>query len=231
MIDSLFIVTGSPRSGVAFAVDILRACGTWTEETLDGKNSRRLLGGSPVFRGLVKPFMIGLGADLTCQKPFANIDTVRMLAETVGDNWRGFVERAARRRGYVGGPWMYVGEEAATIWPVWRAAFPDAKWVVVRRHDADIVNACMRTTTMRKYSERGDWMNWLTTYKSRFSEIIDSGADVFQFWPQYAVDGNFGPVSRLMTELGLEWSRDNVFDSLVPALFKNNVYKITEPED
>jgi hypothetical protein len=64
-----------------------------------------------------------------------------------------------RFSGYKQGiPWMYKDTKMCQMWPVWNFAFPNARWIIVRRRTGDITQSCVKTafmqhSRMRKYGQ------------------------------------------------------------------------------
>src|SRR5690606_36215574 len=117
----MIIVTGAARSGTSLTTRILQAHGCHLGSTVNG-----LYENTDVRDGVVKRYLRSIGADPLGQSILADTDN---LAYVPG--WRKTVERHFRA---FPKPWAYKCAKATLIWPVWHEAFPDAKWIIVRRN-------------------------------------------------------------------------------------------------
>jgi hypothetical protein len=116
-------------------------------------------------------------------------------------------------------PWYYKGAKMCLIWPLWHKAFPDAKWVIVRRDDEDIINSCLRTGFMKKHATREGWQGWVDHHKARFVEMKEAGLDVVEVWPTAFINGNYSLIRETIIGLGLSWNRDAVRGFVDPDLY------------
>ena len=133
---------------------------------------------------------------------------------------------------------MYKCAKMCQHWPVWNFAFPDAKYVIVRRKTPDIINSCMRTGFMRAFSrtefqksvkvmsEYDGWLWWVHYHEDRFREMIEEGLQTQQVWPERMVDGDYSKVQEMIEWLGLEWREDEVRAFIEPKLWKAKKRKI-----
>jgi len=139
-------------------------------------------------------------------------------------------------QGYKDGPWMYKGAKMCQHWPVWNYAFPDAKWIIVRRKTPDIINSCMRTGFMRAFvnqsnqryvgakNEQEGWLWWVHQHEERFVEMVKTGLNVKWIWPERMIDGDYSQIKEMLEWLGLEWDQD-VVDFIEPKLWKSRQKK------
>jgi hypothetical protein len=116
--------------------------------------------------------------------------------------------------------WFVKSSEAALMWPVWATAYPNAKWVVVRRKTGDVVQSCIKTahmTLMKNAKVREElgvkdeaegWLWLIHQYEQRFVEMIQAGLDVKVMWPQRMVWGDFQQVHQLLGWTGLRWQSE-----------------------
>jgi len=166
------------------------------------------------------------GYDKLGQYPLPNTHTL-----PIPNQWADKVKNVLKYEGYVDGQWMYKGAKSCLIWPVWNHAFPDAKWIIVRRKTNDIVNSCMRTGFMQAYSrdyvrrkinvstEQEGWNWWVAQHKQRFVEMIEAGMNVKQVWPERMINGDYSQIQEMIEWLGLEWN-SQIYDFIEPKLWK-----------
>jgi hypothetical protein len=129
-------------------------------------------------------------------------------------------------------PWMYKCAKMSLIWPVWQYAFPNSKWVIVRRKTADIVRSCMRTGFMTAFAnekvqkavgvdnERDGWLWWVHQHEEKFIEIIKAGLNVQMVWPERMVNADYTQMMHTIEWLGLTWNGSAVMDFIEPKLWK-----------
>lgn len=144
--DKLILVTGTARSGISVMGGILHLCGAWGGEFI-AKNkydNRGIFENAEIRESIVRPFFRGVKADPLGQSPLPNIVVCRELANKIYNSWHRRVERVLREQGYVKGLWFFASPSSCLIWPLWAKAFPGAQWIIVRRKDEDIIQACMK---------------------------------------------------------------------------------------
>lgn len=114
---------------------------------------------------------------------------------------------------------FYLETSLCLVWQMWRRAFPDAKWIVVRRADEDIIYSCQHTGFMKARKTKKGWQELIYVYKRRFQEMHDAGLCVKEVWPTKFVEGNFSEMRTIIEWLGLRWDDQAVQDFICPELF------------
>ncbi len=217
----LILVTGAPRSGVQIVAGALAACGVWSGETFDRRErDGDVMENGEVARTLLSPFLRGVGVDEKGQR-FPEIKACKRIAPHVSASWRRRFLDIVEKEGYTGGPMLYASARAALVWPVWRAAFPDARWIVVRRRDHDMIRACLNTTYMTVEKDADGWRRWLGQYSRRLSDV---GAEV-DLWPDRMIGGDLSECHAAFTDMGLEWDQRAVSDYMQPIQWKAGVFE------
>lgn len=187
------LVTGAARSGTSMTAGVLVYSGAKGGDMFGPTrhNPRGMFENQMIREGLVKPYLRSIGADPMGQNPLPDMDRVHASAKDPAwvARWRGHIEGIMRVQG-VGedDAWCYKGAKMCLFWPVWAAAFPDAKWVLVRRTPADIVSSCMRTGFMRAYRTREGWEKWLSVHFDRFCEMRQA-LSLLEVWPEKVIGG------------------------------------------
>ncbi len=208
-------VTGIPRSGTSLVAGCLAACGAWVGDTVAGGkfNPTGYFENTALREGVLKAQLRQLGADPLGVKqlpPLAGQPPQPRLGAQVLDL---FV-----RQGYaVTGPWLYKDAKLTLVWPVWRSAFPHARWVVVRRRPEAIVDSCLRTDFMRQHSDSPEfWRRWVRLYERRLDILKASGV----WWRELQTERLFddGPevLQPLVEDLDLAWNPRAVADLVRP---------------
>lgn len=224
------LITGCARSGTSMVAGIINICGAFGGN-MSGPNQNNAKGmfeNVRIRQSIVKPYYISLGVDRLGQYPLPDINDLQ-----IPPGWKDRVEQVFIDEGYEKGPWMYKGAKMCQHWPVWNYAFPEAKWVIVRRKTPDIIRSCMRTGFMRAFSkpqhqravgainEYEGWFWWVQQHVDRFQEMVNEELQTVQVWPERMVDGDFGQIQEMIEWLGLEWREDEVRAFIEPKLWKN----------
>jgi hypothetical protein len=166
---------------------------------------------------LIKPYLKQLNADPMCQYPLPAPEKI-----TIPVDWRERVQRIMREQGYKDGPWMVKEPKIGVHWRVWHHAFPNAKWIIVRRRTGDIVKSCMKTGFMRAFSriatqravgvtnEKDGWIWWVNEHLDRFVDLVqaEDGPNYKIVWPHRMVNGDYQQMMETIEWLGLNWNRD-----------------------
>jgi len=163
-------------------------------------NKKGMFENAEIRNKIVKPYLASIECDPLGQNPLPDTDCLMEIPDL-----REQVEWAFKWQGYRRGPWFYKGAKLCLIWPLWHKAFPNAKWIIVRRADEDIIYSCLRTTFMRAYDDVVGWQFWIDQHKKRFQEMHDAGLDIREVWPTKFVEGDFSEMQQVVEELGLQW--------------------------
>ncbi|MFW6002557.1 MAG: sulfotransferase [archaeon] len=190
------IVTGIPRSGTSMIAGILQLCGAWTGDVNNMFENKEIK-----FSVLV-PYMNSINADFRGQKEFPNTENI-----SIPRNFRSKIEAIALKQGCKqDDKWIIKSNLVSLTWPVWNYAFPNAKYVIVRRRPADIANSCMKTSYMDAYDNREDWIKMCRFYQSRFAEMVEEGLNCKVIWPHRMAYGDYGQIWELLEWTGLPWN-------------------------
>lgn len=200
---SPILITGCPRSGASIIAKAFYFCGAFIGDTTVMYENEYILEAE---HNLLKT----IAADVRGQNPLPDTNNLRIptwWADYVRD---ACFETTEDKR------WIYKSSLVTLLWPIWKAAFPDAKWIIVRRRTGDIINSCEKTTFMNGYSKREDWLNWIHQYEQRFIDMIDSGIDHRIVWPDRMVSEDYDQLQEAVEWTGLRWS--NSVKSIIDPL-------------
>lgn len=225
IIKNPILVTGCPRSGTSLTAGSFDICGAWGGKTSGPNqfNKKGMFENSRIRNEILKPYLRRNHWDDMGQKPLPDIRKVIEDSHNpeIVMQLRVSVAKVLRAQGYTGeGRWYYKGAKMCIIWPLWDAAFPDADWVIVRRDAEDIVRSCLKTSFMRKYSERSGWLYWVSQHERRFEEMIQAQLNVIEIWPQRAINGDFTALQNAINKLGLTWHPNEVRNFVDPNMWK-----------
>jgi hypothetical protein len=145
------------------------------------------------------------------------LDMIKVNLEYIPVNWGISISAIMEEEGYKQGAWMYKDSNICQMWKVWNYAYPDAKWVIVRRRTGDIVQSCMKTGYMTTYDTEEGWLGMVHDYEKKFVEMITEGLNVKIIWPERMVNGDYRQLFELCDWLALPWKKEALgfIDSLL----------------
>ena len=225
-INKPILITGCARSGTSLTAGLIYTAGAWGGE-LSGPNRfnpKGMFENQKIRNQLVKPFLTSIDADPMGQHPLPDLDQITFTEEYAG-KWRNWITRTWKKQGYNDGPVFYKGAKICLIWPLWAKAFPESKWVVVRRETEDIVNSCLRTSFMRAHQKRSGWLKWVAEHEKRFEEMADAKLNIREVWPQRLIAGDFTEIQQVINWLDLDFDLDASRSFVDPKLWRKWVAK------
>lgn len=206
-LNSPVFVTGIERSGSSLIGRIIDMCGAFSGRTTSMCENINL-------KLLLDEYYRGVGINVRGQYPLP--DTHQMLIPV---DWKSKVTSILDKENYASSTtWMYKGSRIAQTWPIWDFAFPNAKWIIVRRRTGDVVESCLKTGFMNAYkdkiiqekigvsSEIEGWLWWVHEHESLFREMIETGLNVKVIWPERMLDGNFEQIHEMLDWLDMPWN-------------------------
>lgn len=229
MKDNPILITGIPRSGTSMTAGVIHLCGAWGGE-MSGPNNHNQKGmfeNTQLRNEVIKPYLRSIKCDPKGQFPLPDIDRYRGLKKEFVDEWQNKVMSVVESqtdpkhgKWDENKRWFYKAPKMCLMWPIWAEAFPNAKWLIVRRDDRDIVESCMRTSFMSYYQYREGWYKWISEHKDRFTEMSFAGLDIKFIWPEQMVLGNFREMECVIDWLGLDWDYKKAKEFIAPELWK-----------
>jgi hypothetical protein len=204
--ESPILITGAARSGTSIIGAAINHCGAFLGET----SKRAMFENIRIKEEIVKPYFDRMGVDVRAQYPLPDLHSI-----SIPTDWKQQVEQILTDEGYKKGKWMYKGTGMGLVWPVWHYAFPNAKWIIVRRKTYDIIQSCLKTGYMNAFSdediqqkigvsnESDGWLWWVRQHEKRFVEMIQEGVNCKQIWPERMVDGNYEQLYEVLDWIGL----------------------------
>jgi hypothetical protein len=192
----------------------------------NSNNAKGMFENSQIVQGMVKPYLRSIGMDPLGQFPLPDVRAI-----PIPNDWRVRVQTSMKGEGYATGPWFYKGAKMCLLWPIWGHAFPDAKWIIVRRKTEDIVNSCMKTGFMQAFrrpqcreavkanTEAEGWLWWVEQHEKRFNEMIMAGMNIKVVWPERMVQGDYKQMMETVEWLGLKWNSE-LLSFIDPKLWK-----------
>jgi len=215
------LICGAARSGTSLVAGIFNRCGAWGG-VMDGpqiNNRRGMFENTSIRRNMVKPFLVSIGADKLGQRPLPDIARVHAVSAGIADDWRERVLAVLRAEGYTSGQWFYKCAKMCHMWPLWAAACPEARWIIVLRPDQDIIASCMRATFMRAYKSDHGWQYWLDEHKKRLRELYEAGLSTSIVWSDWVAAGDFWNIRHAIESCELTWDEEAVKEFVDPGLY------------
>lgn len=213
---SPIFVLGIPRSGTSMIAGALHRCGAWIGATVPGgpSNPEGFFENVMLRERVLKPMLDHQGADPLGVRRLPGLDGLKLQPSLRGD-----VLRQIAVENYPGGgqAWLYKDCKLSLVWPLWRDAFPDARWVIVRRPAEDIVRSCLRTSFMNQHSFDPEfWRGWVREYEKRLEALKSSGVWWREIDSHDAVVSDLTPIRSLVQDLGLQWNEHAVRGFIKP---------------
>lgn len=199
------LVTGVQRSGSTLIMRVLEMCGAELGETNKMRENTALLAVNNSF--------------VRVNSHYPKMPDLSTL--TISLNWRNIIERILEDSEIPKDKiFAYKDSNLAQIWPLWHCAFPNNKWIIVRRRTGDILNSCEETAYMDRFrtvkrqkavgatSEKEAWLWWVHEYEKRFNEMHEANLQYKVVWPERMRDGFFGQMQETVEWCGLEWNEE-----------------------
>lgn len=174
----IVLITGAARSGTSMVAGVLQASGLDLGSPLVGAtryNPRGFFEHRHIRQKVLKPLLKSMGCDPRGQR---NLPPRSFL---VAPQTAQRLRKRVRR--YLGSGWGYKDAKILLTWPIWRQAFPNARWVLVRRDPAAIVKSCIRTPFMKGRTYKAGWIAWVKEHELRLDDLKNSGVKWVECWP------------------------------------------------
>lgn len=207
------IVTGVPRSRTSMTCGTLHALGAFGGDMRGPTpNNQRGMFENKRVVAMVKDYLRSMNCDPNAQHPLPSMDELKPWT-----NVRSQIQRAMIEDGYNGGPWFFKTVKGCHLWPVLHEAFPEAKWIIVRRDREGLINSLLRTSFMRAYQDREGWSHYIDQHEARFAEILDT-CDARELHSDRVIAGDFEHFRKVIEGVGLKWNERAVRDFVDPQL-------------
>ena len=202
--DSPLFILGLPRSGTSMIAGALKKSGAWAGSTIaaTAANPKGFFEHAQIRENVVKKTLVHLGCDPLGVSRLPTLD-----AQFPGRSLRNTILKIIQSDGYRGNrQWLYKDAKLALLWPMFSSAFPDARWIYVKRDIESFIDSCLRTPFMYQHSSRRDyWEQFADEYIARIQALKDSGANFFELESPAIVAGNFASLQNLIEQAGLQY--------------------------
>ena len=205
------LITGCPRSGASIIGSVINLSGAFGGEM----SKRGMFTNDRIREEIVYPYFEVLKADKLGQYPLPDTDNL-----SITPNWGKWVQQVMIEEGYKDGRWMYKDSKLSLTWMIWNYAFPNAKWIIVRRRTGDIIQSCLKTGFMSAFgsaeiqkavgvnTEQEGWLWWVHQYETRFVRMIETGLNCKVIWPERMVHGDYQQMYETLEWVGLRWNKE-----------------------
>lgn len=162
------LVTGPPRSGTSVVAGLLHLAGAWVGQTIGPhpESPKGFFENTAIKQQVFEPYLFGLNVDLLGKRELPKNSAKRRIPKL-----REQVHAVLVDQEYAGGPWLYKNPMISIVWQAWHAAFPGARWVLVRRDPMENAAECVATSWMGGLSTQLEWLAYLEQYTDRLHTI------------------------------------------------------------
>lgn len=194
--NSPILITGAPRSGKTFIAEILQECGVFVG------TSDKLLENRIISEKLIDPFFKFNGIETNQVTNLPDSTQLFMPA-----NWKDWIHNRLTQDGLKDGQkWLYKSCNVALTWTIWNYHYPEAKYIIIRRSEKEIINSCVKTAYITGYDTEEGWKQMIYQYNSIFTDMVMAGLNCQVVWPDRMVTGDYSQIYKLLEWLGVEWN-------------------------
>lgn len=200
--DSPILITGIQRSGSSIVAKALSSFGIFTGETSSMHENIQI-------RHRVNDLYRIMNAPINAQFPLPKLNS-----QIITKDWAKEIEKELIRQGYSKGMWLFKSSTICQIWPIWNYAFPNAKWIVVRRKSEDIVNSCMKTAYMNAFCGEEAWYWWIGEHERLFENMKDAKLNIREIWPEKMLNEDYSEFESILNWLEIPFKKEKICESL-----------------
>jgi len=189
-------ITGSPRSGKTIIAGALQTCGVGCGV------SSKMLENIQIGNRICSRILHEAGQD-----PDGYI--VRLSPTTYFHpipEFKQQIDEVREVEGFDDGFWFFKSAKILLMWQQFLYAYPEAKFIIIRRRRADIIASCMKTNYMQAYQDERGWGYMVDAYLEKIEELKNSTADWMEIWPEEMASGNYQPMYELYRWLKVPWN-------------------------
>lgn len=210
VVTPITFVTGAARSGTSLTTSVLIRLGAWPGPAPRINSLYENVG---IRQHILKPYLVRAGGDDVGQRRLPNTASLPpfpTLRQEVEDYLAGGGDA----------PRVYKDAKLCLVWPTFVRAFPEARWIIVRRDAERIVDSCMRTSFMNGYRTREGWRDWLKAHERRFDDMRHAALNLIEVWPKDFIEDPeaFRPAAEIA---GLDFVPSAVTAEVKAGLFRD----------
>jgi len=212
------LVTGHPRSGAGIVMGVLSICGADLGD-VDKMNENWLIRDK-----VMKPYLVETcGADVLTP---IHIETSKDCIDRYEETFYWMLHM----QGMTAKKWAYKDSRILLVVDsFFDEVYPNAKYIIVRRNDEDILNSCLRTSYMTSIVQDGKLIRLdketalnrfktsLADYKERITALKNQRY-IQEVWLEKVLDGDYSELKEVVEYAGLEWKEKEVKQYLLIKL-------------
>ena len=207
-------ITGIARSGTSLIAGIINLSEAFMGNTFQGNrhNPKGMFENIDIIDNLVKPYLKNNNLDPKCQYPLPDFKKLN-----IDENWNKKVKSIFENQGYKEGPWAIKDAKMVMLWPIWSNAFPNAKWIIVRRSEDKIIDSCVRTSFMDRFNDKNDWQWWIDKHLEQLSKLKEN-VKFFEIWTEEAIENRW-LIKNMINWLNLKYDHQKIDEFIDQKLF------------
>jgi len=222
-LNSPILITGAQRSGSTIIARIIAMSGAFIGRTSEMMEN-------DFVKDLVINYYSSIKVDKKGQFPLPNTKELLIPVNWKKEIYSRLKLEMIKKEEDI--PWMFKSFTNCQIWPIWNYAFPNAKWIIVRRRTGDIISSCMKTAYMNAFkdkaiqkavgaeTEQEGWLWWVHQHEKLFTEMIETGLNCKIIWPERMVNGDYTQIFEMLEWIGLKWD-DSIIKTIDPLLWNS----------
>lgn len=167
------IITGPYRGGTSLVAGIFNLCGAWIGPSMPANRFNP----KGYFENEGLKSLLHFMLQMSGYNDSDNLPPDELIKTRSPDRFRHVFESAIAASGYMGGQWAIKNPKIAFFWHYFDDAYPDAKWVVVRRPSEQVVASISRvnpfTVSPVKLPMTRDRLNAIVKgYQERLDSLV-----------------------------------------------------------
>ena len=197
----MILITGIPRSRTSLTAAIFEKCGAEFGKNLKKPNKHNPLGyyeDMAIIRNLVNPHWDNMG--------FHPLDRVNMPNKQdviIDPDWQVKVKRIM---GHLSPNTAIKEPKMCLYWEQWHDAFPEAKWVIVRRPRAEVLESITnRTPWIRNTLTHSQAQCYINHHLHRIAEL-KAEVNYFEVHTNKFIHSDFSEIQQCAEWCGLKWN-------------------------
>lgn len=219
MADMVFITGASDRVGVSIVAGLLMLHGArfGTLHKLEYHDGRCAFENRTIRNATALPLLKEVGADIHGQCILPETNDCIAKAHALGGQWRDTVLKETGNDSVR--PIAYASAHACLVWPVWYAAFPEAKWIILQRETRDLTRSCMKTRYMRGRNAEPEWYDWIDKHLEKYAEMKEARLQTGDLWLRTMFSkGDMSHLKAVVEWAGLVWNGATAKEYIKPML-------------
>lgn len=215
MLDPI-IVTGLPRSRTSMTMQMLELSGMFVGEVLGATpaNPQKQMEQREIIDKIQKVHLKKFKFDPMGQKPLPPIKWYEPDPKRK-ERTLSIMKKHGLENDTI---WGFKDSKASLDWRCWNAAFPNAVWIVTERIDKDVIDSCLRTSFMKKYSDSEGWQYWIDEHKKRFEDMFFYLERIYKLNTDDVVAYKFDELERIIKDVGLNWDYEKIKNQVKPII-------------